>query len=62
MLVVLQLKKSNPCSGGRVFPLSVFEWSFTICPTQYSRNEKALPVSLKENISFLLSFEMVVAI
>ena len=28
--------KSNPC-GGSGFPLSLSEWSFTICPTPYNR-------------------------
>ena len=29
--------KSNPCGGGSGFPLSLPEWSFTICPTSCSR-------------------------
>ena len=29
--------KSSPCGGSR-FPLSLSEWSFTICPTPYNRN------------------------
>ena len=28
--------KSSPC-GGSGFPLSLSEWSFTICPTPYNR-------------------------
>ena len=34
---LLQIKKSNPCSGGSGFPLSLSKWSFTICPTPYNR-------------------------
>ena len=33
---LLLIGKSNPC-GGSGFPLSLFEWSFTICPTPYNR-------------------------
>ena len=29
-------EKSSPC-GGSGFPLSLSEWSFTICPTPYNR-------------------------
>ena len=33
---LLLIGKSSPC-GGSGFPLSLFEWSFTICPTSYNR-------------------------
>ena len=33
---LLLIEKSNPCGGSR-FPLSLSEWSFTICPTPYNR-------------------------
>ena len=33
---LLLLGKSSPCGGSR-FPLSLSEWSFTICPTSYNR-------------------------
>ena len=33
---LLLIKKSSPC-GGRGFPLSLSEWSFTICLTLYNR-------------------------
>ena len=33
---LLLIGKSSIC-GGRGFPLSLSEWSFTICPTQYNR-------------------------
>ena len=32
----LLIRKSSPCGGIR-FPLSLSEWSFTICPTPYNR-------------------------
>ena len=33
---MLLIEKSSPC-GGIGFPLSLSEWSFTICPTPYNR-------------------------
>ena len=33
---LLLIRKSSPC-GGSGFPLSLFEWSFTISPTPYNR-------------------------
>ena len=33
---LLLIEKSNLC-GGSGFPLSLSEWSFTICPTLYNR-------------------------
>ena len=33
---LLLIGKSSPC-GGSGFPLSLFEWSFTICLTPYNR-------------------------
>ena len=33
----LLIEKSNPCSGGSRFPLSLSEWSFTICQMPYNR-------------------------
>ena len=32
---LLLIGKSSPC-GGSGFPLSLSEWSFTICPTPYN--------------------------
>ena len=32
---LLLIKRSSPCSGGSKFLLSLYEWSFTICPTIY---------------------------
>ena len=43
---LLLIEKSSPCSGGRVFPFSLSEWSFTICPTPYNRNKNVLRVSI----------------
>ena len=34
---LLLIGKNSPCSGGSGFPLSLYEWSFTICPTPYNR-------------------------
>ena len=33
---LLLIVKRSPC-GGSGFPLSLSEWSFTICPTPYNR-------------------------
>ena len=33
---LLLFEKSSLCSGGRGFPLSLSEWSFTICPMPYN--------------------------
>ena len=41
-------------SGGRVFPLSLSEWSFTICPTPYNRKYNMLTASLNK---IYLSFQ-----
>ena len=35
---LLLIGKSSPCGGSR-FPLSLSEWSLTICPTPYDRNK-----------------------
>ena len=34
---ILLIGKSSPCNGGSGFPLSLSEWSFTICMTLYNR-------------------------
>ena len=38
---LLLIGKSSPC-GGSGFPLSLSEWSFTICPTPYNRKIKCV--------------------
>ena len=35
--ILLLIEKSSLCSGGSGFPLSLTEWSITICPTPYTR-------------------------
>ena len=45
---LLLIGKSNACSGGSEFPLSLFEWSFTIRPTPYNRKENVLSASLNK--------------
>ena len=37
---LLLIKKCIPCNGGRGFPPSLSEWSFTIRPTPYNRKQK----------------------
>ena len=34
--ILLIIRKRNPYSGSSRFPLSLSEWSFTICPTPYN--------------------------
>ena len=38
---LLSIGKSSPC-GGSGFPLSLSEWSFTICPTPDNRKIKCV--------------------
>ena len=46
-------RKSSPCGSSR-FPLSLSEWSFTICLTPYNRKYSVLSVSLNKTFpSFL---------
>ena len=47
------IEKSSPY-GGSGFPLLLFVWSYTICPTPYNRKINVLSASLNKNISFLL--------
>ena len=51
---LLLIGKSSPC-GGSGFPLSLYEWSFTICPTPYTRKWNVLSASLNKTLlpSFL---------
>ena len=37
---LLLIGKNSPCIGGSGFPLSLSEWSFTICPTAYNHKFK----------------------
>ena len=41
----LLLIEKTPCGSG--FPLSLSEWSFTICPTPYNRNIKCVECVVK---------------
>ena len=43
---LLLIGKSSPC-GGSGFPLSLSEWSFTICPTPYNRKIKCVECIVK---------------
>ena len=43
---LLLIGKSGPC-GGSGFPLSLSEWSFTICPTPYNREIKSVECVVK---------------
>ena len=43
---LLLIEKSSPC-GGRGFPLSLSEWSFTICPVPYNRKIKCVECVVK---------------
>ena len=43
---LLLIGKSSPC-GGSGFPLSLSDWSFTICPTPYNRKIKCVECVVK---------------
>ena len=45
---LLLIGKGFPCSGGSKFPLLLYEWSFTICPTLYNRIKNVLSVLLNK--------------
>ena len=54
---LLLFGKSSPC-GGSGFPLSLSEWSFTICPTPYNR-KYVLSASLNKTFpSFIHSLHV----
>ena len=44
---LLLIGKSNPC-GGSGFPLSLSEWSFTICPTLYYHKYNVVSASINK--------------
>ena len=44
---LLLIGKSSQC-GGSGFPLSLSEWSSTMCPTPYNRNKNVLSASLNK--------------
>ena len=46
---LLIIGKSSPC-GGSGFPLSLYEWSFTICLTPYNRKQNVLSASLNKTV------------
>ena len=50
---LLLIGKSMPCSGSG-FPLSLSEWSFTICLTPYNRKQNVLSASLNKSFSSFL--------
>ena len=51
---LLLIRKSSPC-GGSGFPLSLLEWSFTVCLTPYNRKQNVMSASLNKTVpSFLL--------
>ena len=43
---LLLIRKSSPC-GGSGFPLSISEWSFTICPKPYNHKMKCVECVVK---------------
>ena len=51
---LLLIEKSSP-SGGSEFPLSLSEWSFTICVTPYNRKQNVLSMSLNKTFPFFLN-------
>ena len=51
---MLLIGKSSPCSGSSGFPLSLSEWSFTICPTSYNRKYNVLSATLNKTFLSIL--------
>ena len=47
--------KSSPC-GGSGFPLSLFEWAFTICLTPYNLKYNVLSASLNKTLPSFIVF------
>ena len=52
---LLLIRKSSPC-GSSGFPLSLSEWSFTICLTPYNRKWNVLSASLNKTFPAFPSF------
>ena len=52
---LLLIGKSSPC-GGSGFPLSLFEWYFTKCPTPDNRKYNVLSASLNKTFSSFLPY------
>ena len=52
---LLLIEKSSLC-GGSGFPLSLSEWSFTICLTPYNRKLNVLSASLNKTFPSFLPF------
>ena len=57
---MLLIGKSSPC-GGSGFPLSLSEWSFTICPKPYNRKSNVLNTSLNKTFPSLLPGALVIS-
>ena len=53
---LLLIGKSSPC-GGSGFPLSLSEWSFTICLMSYNRKYNVLSVSLNKTFPSFLALQ-----
>ena len=52
---LLLIIKSSPCGGSR-FPISLSEWSFTICSMPYNRKQIVLGVLLNKTFIFFLHY------
>ena len=52
---LLLIGKSSSC-GSSGFPLSLSEWSFTICTTPYNRKYNVLNASLNKTFPSLLPY------
>ena len=52
---LLLIENGSPC-GDSGFPLSLYEWSFTICPTPYNRKQNVLSASLNKTFPSFLPY------
>ena len=48
--LLLLIGKCSLCSGSSRFPLSLYEWFFTICPTPYNRIKNVFSALLNKTI------------
>ena len=55
---LLLIKKNSTCSRGSGFPLSLNEWSFTICPTPYNCVKNVLSTLLNKTYPTFLGINL----
>ena len=56
---LLLIGKSSPCNGSSGFPLSLYEWSFTICLTSHNCKYIVLSVLLNKTFRSFCLFQLI---